>query len=115
MVAGQHAQLLHFFFFVGLHLPHMEVPGLGTATADLHPACINTWILNPLCKAKVENTSLQRHQRHCPFLNLLSHSENSHSFGVFNVVQQVKDPVLSLQWLQSLQRCGFNPHPSTVG
>ena len=31
--------------------------------------------------------------------------------GVTAVAQWVKN----LWWLRSLQRCGFNPHPSTVG
>ena len=37
------------------------------------------------------------------------------SRGVPTVVQQVKDPVLSLQQLGSLMRRGFDPRPGTVG
>ena len=61
---------LAFFFFLGPHLQHMEVPRLGvklelqlpaytTATATLDPSCIcdlhcsswQLWILNPLREA----------------------------------------------------------------
>ena len=35
--------------------------------------------------------------------------------GVPIVVQQVKDPALSVWWLRLLRRSGFNPLPGTVG
>ena len=63
--------MVYFFFFLGPHLRHMEVPMLGvdselqlpaytTATAtwdpnhicDLATACSNTWILNPLSEVR---------------------------------------------------------------
>ena len=36
-------------------------------------------------------------------------------FGIPTVVPRVKDPSLSVQWRGSALRCGFDPHPSTVG
>ena len=66
-----HFILFYFFAFLGLHLPHMEVPRLGvqsellppaytTATAtwdpnhvcDLHDSSWQCWILNPVSKAR---------------------------------------------------------------
>ena len=63
--------IVFFLFFLGPHLWHMEVPGLGvplelqlqaytTATATLDPSCIcnlcynlqQGWILNALSKAR---------------------------------------------------------------
>ena len=64
-------ELSFIFFFLGPHLQHMEVPGLGveselqlsaytTAMATPDPSCIcdllhsswQHWILNPLTKAR---------------------------------------------------------------
>ena len=68
---GLHEDLDFFFFFLGLHPRHMEVPRLGvkselqlsayaTATAmqypshicDLHHSSRRYWILNPMSKAR---------------------------------------------------------------
>ena len=82
----------HFFFLLGLHPWHMEVPGLGvelelqlltytTATAmqnlshvcSLHHSSRQCWILNPLSKAR-DQTCIPMDSQ---VLNPLSHNGNS--------------------------------------
>ena len=43
------------------------------------------------------------------------HSRERACLRAPSVVRQAKDQALSLQWLGSLLRCGFNPQPSEVG
>ena len=50
----------------------------------------------------------------CLFLNN-SFTQISSIPGVLTVVQQVKDPALSLKCLRSLMRCRFDSLPGTVG
>ena len=84
------------FFFLGPHLRHMEVPGLGsqselqdttasaytTATARLDPSCIcdlphslwQLWIFNPLSEARDQTCILTDTSQ---VLNPLNHNRNS--------------------------------------
>ena len=82
---------LIFFFFLGLHLQHMEVPRLkvemelqlpATATAtpdlsliyDLHHSLHYCWTLNPLKGARDQTCILMGTSR---VLNTLSHNGNT--------------------------------------
>ena len=62
---------LFFFFalFLGLHLGHMEFPrqargrtGATAASLDLHHSSWQSWILNPLIKARDQNCILLDHR-----------------------------------------------------
>ena len=92
MICKLYLNKFNFFFFLGTHLWHMEVPRLGiesellllayaTATAIPDPGCIcnlhhrlrQCQILNPLSKAKDHTSSWTL----CRVLNSQSRNENS--------------------------------------
>ena len=98
------------FFFLGLHLGHMDVPRLGvnwelqlpaytTATAtpdashiyDLRCSLQQRSILNPPSETKDRTTYSQRLHH---VLNLVSHSRNSEYSGVFICLR----PFVYLLW-----------------
>ena len=87
------AILIFFFFFLGLHMWHMEVPGLGvyttaTATRDLSRICDlhhSSWqhqVLNPLSEARNRTLILMDVSQ---VLNPLSHSRNCHHSDFYHM------------------------------
>ena len=101
---------LSFFFFLGPHPWHTEVPSLeveselqlqacATATLDPSHVCSSTSLIPGL------GMSL------CHECSTPPHPPKKISFGVFSVAQQVRDPALSLQRLVLLLWCRFDPWP----